>query len=199
VGNLTFDQPGADPDRLTVSASGRCAAVALLGTNQVASIDLADVENPRLIGCSRLPEGELPYASSNEKEETVRHVNRLIEPDRISPPPTWLADMIVMPVASESEAVPMGLPSGRMALACTLPNDSGLALVDVVSHRELGRLPLHGGALKFTPIRPTAIAFAPERGLLAVSNRAGGVHLIAVRPSAETMDVASSAAPPARR
>jgi acyl-phosphate glycerol 3-phosphate acyltransferase len=195
VGNLTFDRPGDDPDRLMLSISGGCAAVALLGTNQVASIDLVDRENPRLINWSRLPEAEIPYPSSTGGDAIVQPVPWLNEPGTFSMV-RMPEDTIVMPVNSESEAVPMGLPSGRMALACTLPDGSGLALVDVVTRRELGRLPLHGGALQLTPIRPTAIAFAPERGLLAVSNRAGGVHLIAVRTAPEMMDAALS---PARR
>jgi glycerol-3-phosphate acyltransferase PlsY len=110
--------------------------------------------------------------------------------------------MIIMPVTSESEAVPVALPSGRAAIACTLPNRSGLALVDVPSRRELGRLPLHGGALKLSPIRPTGIAFTPERGLLAVANRSGGVHLIAIRLGPElepVVDVASSPTSTTRR
>jgi glycerol-3-phosphate acyltransferase PlsY len=204
VGHLTFDGPGDDPDRLMLSATGQCAAVSLLGANRVAAIDLTDVKKPRLISESRLPASEIPYPSSTDSEALVRSVPQpqSIDPATTSSLPRLPLDTIIMPVASESEAVPVSLPTGPSAIACTLPKSSGLALIDVPSRRELGRLSLHGGALRLSPIRPTGIAFTPERSLLAVANRSGGVHLIAIRlsPESETVaHVASSPALPIRR
>ncbi|MGE5756673.1 MAG: glycerol-3-phosphate 1-O-acyltransferase PlsY [Planctomycetaceae bacterium] len=177
VGHLTFDRPGDDPDRLTFSASGRRAAVSLLGSNEVAAIDLADPAKPRLLGRSRLPEAAV-----------------------LAPSPS-AGDAIAMPVAPEGEAVPVRLPSRRACLACTLPHGSALALYDLATRRPLGRLPLRGGLLRLSPTRPTGIAFAPERGLLAVANRSGGVHLIGVRlgPDSESSGVASSRSTPTPR
>ena len=175
VGHLAFHPKGDDPDRIVLSASGRCAAVSLLGSNEVAAIDLADPANPRLIGRSRLPEAAVPYASKTE------------------------GDAIVMPVASESEAVALTFPGQRPALACTLPNGSGLGVYDQGTSRSLGVLPLKGGLFRVTATRPTGLAYSPDRGLLAVANRSGGVHLIAARLGSGPVDGIATSAPSVRR
>ncbi len=163
VGRVAFDGPGDDPARLALSASGRCAAVTLLGSNQVAAIDLADPANPRIVGRSPLPESEVPYPSE--------------APD----------DRIVSPVASGSEAVWITWPGSPDpkggCLACTLPRGSGLIFYDAATRRSLGRLTLRSGAMNLGATRPTGLAFNPDRGLLAVANRSGSVHLIARKSS----------------
>src|SRR5258708_1788711 len=65
-------------------------------------------------------------------------------------------------------------------VAGPLPQESGLRLSDAGTGRALGELTLHG-PLNLGRIRPTGLAFAPERSLLAMANRTGGVHLIALR------------------
>jgi hypothetical protein len=45
-------------------------------------------------------------------------------------------------------------------------------------------LPLRGPANLGT-VRPTGLAYSPERKLLAVANRSGGIHLVAVRNSGD--------------
>ena len=161
VGRLAFDGPNDDPARLTLTTSGQCAAVALWGSNQVASIDLHDLARPVLIARSPLPELEVPYPSRSGD------------------------DAILMPVDSRSEAVwaerstVAGTPAERF-VACTLPHESGLRLYHAGTGRALGELTLHG-PLNLGRIRPTGLAFSEERGLFALANRSGGVHLIALR------------------
>lgn len=159
VARLTFDGKGDDPARLTMSAAGRCAAVTLSGSNVAAAVDLFDPERPRLIGRSPLSDSEHPYPSRAED------------------------DSIVMPVASGREAVTLSIDGVGECVACTLPQDSGLE-VSTTGRRLIGRLPLRGGVFGMSKTRPIGLAFSPERGLIAVANRSGGVHLVAIRPEA---------------
>ncbi len=161
IGRLTFDEPRDDPDRITLSASAQCATVTLLGTDQAAAVDLLDLSAPKLIGRTDLVKAEVPY------------------------PSTTVDDAVMMPVFSRSEAVwatwsaKGGVPPERL-VACTLPHGSGLRLYHVGTGRSLGELTLRG-PLNLGRIRPTGLAFAPERNLLALANRSGGVHLIEMR------------------
>ena len=122
---------------------------------------LLDLTRPKLIERSSLLKADVPYPSGT------------------------VDDAILMPVASSSEAVwatwsaQGGIPPSRL-VACTLPHESGLRLYDAGTGRALGELTLHG-PLNLGRIRPTGLAFAPERSLLALANRTGGVHLIALR------------------
>jgi acyl-phosphate glycerol 3-phosphate acyltransferase len=162
VGRTTFDKPGDDPSRITLSATGRSAAVALLGTNEVAAIDVDDPTSPRLIGRSKLMPMDVPYPSVGED------------------------DWIVMPVASEHDAVYLPLsPSGGW-VAATDTKRSGLVFYEPGSRRALGELRLHG-PMNLGSIRPTSLAIAPDRGLIAVANRSGGVHLIAIRQGGDPL------------
>jgi hypothetical protein len=80
----------------------------------------------------------------------------------------------------EREAVRIDLAgAAQWLLIQTLPRGSGLEVTG--SSRGLGthRLPLRG-AWNLGATRPTGLAYAPERGLLAVANRSGGVHLLAL-------------------
>jgi glycerol-3-phosphate acyltransferase PlsY len=182
AGRLTFDRPKDDPARLTLAASGRCAAVTLWGSNEVAAVDLNDLSRPALISRSPLPELEVPYPSHSG------------------------GDSILMPVDSRSEAVwaEYATADGATAatfVACTLPHESGVRLYHASTGRALGELTLHG-PLNLGRIRPTGLAYNADRGLLALANRTGGVHLIAIRPK---LDVAvpstglASAGPPSER
>lgn len=161
TGRLEFDGPKDDPARLTISASGLCAAVTLWGANEVAAVDLSDLARPTLAGRSPLPALEVPYPSQTE------------------------GDAILMPVDSRSEAVwaqsaPVGGQPPETFVACTLPHESGIRLYHGRSGRALGELTLHG-PLNMGRIRPTGLAYCNERQLIALANRSGGVHLIALR------------------
>ena len=81
----------------------------------------------------------------------------------------------------ELESVRLDLPGLGECVACPRPRESGLDLYDAASMRPLGRLSIRG-ALNLSPTRPTGVAMAAERGLLAVATRSGSVHLIAIRP-----------------
>ncbi|MDR3632612.1 MAG: hypothetical protein P4L84_02180 [Isosphaeraceae bacterium] len=162
AGRLTFEGTNDDPARLSLAASGRCAAVTLWGSNQVAAVDLYEPSRPKLVGRSPLPEREVPYPSRSG------------------------GDAILMPVDSRSEAVwadytPSEGAPAEAFVACTLPHESGLRLYHAATGRALGELTLHG-PLNVGRIKPTGLAFSSERGLFALATRSGGVHLIAVQP-----------------
>jgi glycerol-3-phosphate acyltransferase PlsY len=157
VGRVTFDGSVDNPVRLTLSESGRCAVVALAGSKLAASIDLGDPANPQLIGRSPMPETGCPYPS---------HAGD---------------DAILMPVASETEAVALPLSGFGECVAMTLPKGSGIGLLQINGAISLGRLTLRTGAMNLGSTRPTGIAYSRDRGLFAVANRSGGVHLVAVR------------------
>jgi hypothetical protein len=177
IGHLSFEGKGDDPARLTLSAAGRSAAVTLLGSNITAAVDLFDPARPRLIGRVPLATADHPYPSRDA-----------VAPD----------DAILMPVVSGSEAVPIQLGGLGDCLAFTLPQGSALAFERVAPSpsrprtENLGRLMLHGGALGLGSTRPTGLAFSPERGLIAVANRSGGVHLVAIRATVEKLAASSS-------
>jgi glycerol-3-phosphate acyltransferase PlsY len=78
------------------------------------------------------------------------------------------------------DTVPLDLPALGKCVLAARPGSSSLDLFEAATHRRLGQLPLRG-AMNLSPIRPTGIALAPGRGLLAVATRSGSVHLIAVR------------------
>lgn len=158
VGRVTFDGPKDDPSRLTLSARGQSAVVTLSGSDTAASLDLAVAGNPRLIGRSPLANLDQPY------------------------PSRAVGDVIMMPTASGREAVLLGLAGLGDCVAATLPHGSGLEFSQPARRTTLGTLTLRSGSLGFGTVRPTGLALSRERGLIAVVNRSGGVHLVAVRP-----------------
>ena len=101
-------------------------------------------------------------------------------------------DWIVMPVAGGGESVVLPLAGFGECVASTLPHGSGLEVMQVDRGRALGRLTLRAGSLGVATVRPTGLAYSPDRGLIAVANRSGGVHLVAVR--AATTSLASRSA-----
>jgi len=181
VGRLEFDEAD-DPTRLALSASGRSAAILLAKTNQTVAIDLSEPASPRLIGRTKSSGTELPYVSYS--------------PD---------ADWIMMPVASQSEAIVIespqterepatgaGIsPAGRARfLACTRHRDSVLELFQTTPFYSLGRIPLMG-PFNLGRTRPTGLAYSPPRGLLAVGTRSGTIHLIELVPHVMSKDAPS--------
>ncbi|AGA27380.1 glycerol-3-phosphate 1-O-acyltransferase PlsY [Singulisphaera acidiphila] len=161
VGRLEFDQPGDDPARIKLSARGNHAAVTLLGSNQMAAVDLANWEKPVLISRSSLQKSEAPHLSETDDDSILT----AITPDR---------DAVVIPW-------PKTVAERGGCLACILPGSTGLTLIDAATRRLLGHFPLRAGSLNLGVARPMGLAFSPERGLLAVATRSGSVHLIAVR------------------
>ncbi len=158
ISRIAFEKDGDRPTRLSVSASGASVAVGLAGTDQVAAIDLSDPSSPRLLGRSPISRAEVPYPSRSD------------------------GDSILMPVASDREVAVIPDPGGPLSghMASVEVDSSELDIRAIGSPISLGRLPLRGSA-HFAPIRPTGVACSPERGLIAVTSRSGGVHLVAIR------------------
>ncbi len=133
VGRVTFDATD-DPCRLSLSASGQCAAVLLTKTDQTLAIDLSVPESPQVIGRTKPTGSDTPYVSYS--------------PD---------SDWIMMPVASQSEGIAIRAPHSRQQresaetelgpihhvdyLVCTRHRDSVLELFQTEPRQSLGRLP----------------------------------------------------------
>ncbi len=174
-----------DPARLTLSASGRFAAVLLAKTYQTVGFDVSVPENPHLVGRTKPSSAEVPYVSQS--------------PD---------SDWIMMPVASPSEAIAIPSPIKRpdqvaMTTTDSIPSpdyvicarhrESVVELMQTAPLYPLGRLPLTG-PLNMGKTRPTGLAYSPERGLLAVSTRSGSIHLLELAcAGAETPNQTSAA------
>ncbi len=171
VSRVAFEGPKDDPERLVLLPGGR-AAVSLRGPEQVARLDLADPAAPRLVDRLDVPapgspdalavagDGSLlvgdPEASAYWRLEGERFVRVDVD--------GGVGDLV------EADGL----------ILSTLPRGSGLAVHKADGHARLGKLPIRGAA-NLATTRPLGIAHSPERGLIAVSNRAGGsVHLIAV-------------------
>jgi acyl-phosphate glycerol 3-phosphate acyltransferase len=172
VGRITFDAVD-DPCRLSLSASGHFAAVLLTKTGQTLAIDLSTPQSPKLIGRTKSTGSDTPYVS--------------YAPD---------SDWIMMPVASQSEGIAIRAPFiGRQPkggseldpihhvdyLVCTRHRDSVLELFQTTPTQSLGRLPLKG-PLNLSRTRPTGLAYARERALLAVATRSGTIHIVKMIP-----------------
>jgi glycerol-3-phosphate acyltransferase PlsY len=171
IGRVTFDGSDDDPCRLTLSSSGQCVVVTLSGSNMSAAVDLADPREPCMIGRARLASADAPYASRSESDD----------------------DWIIMPSASGREAVALKCGSLGDCVAVTLPRDSAIELHQVSPRRALGKLRLRGGATGLGMTRPTGLAYSHERNLLAVANRSGGVHLVAIRARQKAVAAGTSA------
>lgn len=161
ISRLEFDRPNDDPVRITLSAKGTAAAVSLLGSDQMASIDLSDPAKPALLSRADMSKSEAPHLSQGGSDSILT----AITPDR---------DAIVIPW-------PKQVSDRGGCLACILPHSEGLTLIDAATRRLLGQFPLRAGSLNLGVARPMGLAFSPERGLIAVATRSGSVHLITVR------------------
>jgi glycerol-3-phosphate acyltransferase PlsY len=174
VGRVEFDRHGDDPERLALSATGRWAIVGLRGSNQSATIDLSDPARPRVVG--RADRGTTEGPSPLVVE----------------------GDNFASPVSRGGDAIQLELPEVGSCVAYTRTQVSGLELYEAASRRPLGRLRLRG-ALNMSPTRPTGVAYAAGRSLIAVATRSGSVHLIAVRPGPDQPGVAATEAGVRRR
>jgi glycerol-3-phosphate acyltransferase PlsY len=168
LGRVNLDA-AQDPARLALSASGRFAAVLLAKTNHTVAIDLSVPAAPSVIGTTKPSAGDVPYVSYSED-----------------------ADWILMPVASQSEAVAIRAPDDEsftssslaaapvrsaLYLACARHHDSVLELFQTTPLHSLGRLPIMG-PFNLGRTRPTGLAYSSERGLLAVATRTGNIHMV---------------------
>ena len=166
IGRVTFDDRRDDPSRLTLSATGRCAAVTLQGSDKSVAIDLGDPGQPRLIGRSEFAVIDHPYPSRSQD------------------------DLIVMPTGTDRESLVISFGNEGDGVVSTLPRGSGLEFFGNDQHQSLGRLTLHAGALNLGTTRPIGLAYSGDRGLIAVANRSGGVHLVAIRRTVEQVAAA---------
>jgi glycerol-3-phosphate acyltransferase PlsY len=170
LSRVEFD-PRDDPARMALSASGRCAAVLLAKTNQTVAFDLSTPDVPRLVGRTKPSGAEVPYVSTSAD-----------------------FDWIMMPAASPSDAIAIESPQRSSEtkagatdgiprpdyVVCTRHRDSVVEVMQNSPLYPLGRLPLTG-PINIGRTRPTGLAYAPERGLVAVSTRSGSIHLIELR------------------
>ncbi|WP_169980576.1 glycerol-3-phosphate 1-O-acyltransferase PlsY [Tautonia rosea] len=171
VAQLEFLESDDDPERIILSDTGRFAAVVLARSQTIACVDLSDPSAPVVTGRVPLAAREVPYLSATPLD----------------------GDEILMPVDSNRDSLLIPEPPGTEGplLVTTLPFGSALELVHGRNRRAVGQLPLRG-PLNFGTIIPIGLAYSPDRGLLAISDRSGGVRLVAFR-ELETAALASSA------
>ena len=86
-----------------------------------------------------------------------------------------------MPAADGREALLLNLGDAGAYVAAILPRGSGIEFLPPDRGDRLGLLQLHAGSFGLGSTRPTSLAYSHTRQLLAVSNRNGGVHLVAVQ------------------
>ncbi|WP_152053250.1 glycerol-3-phosphate 1-O-acyltransferase PlsY [Tautonia marina] len=173
VAQLEFLEPNDDPERIILSDSGRFAAVVLGQSQTIACVDLSDSTAPVITGRVPLATREVPYLSATPIDD----------------------DEILMPVASNRDTLLIPEPPGTDGplLVTTLPYGSALELVHGRHRRAVGQLPLKG-PLNFGTIIPIGLAYSADRGLLAISDRSGGVRLVSFRD--QQADSLASAANP---
>ena len=160
VSRVEFEKPGDAPRRISVSANEEAVAVSLGGTDEVAAIDLSDRSRLRVIGRSPLPSRARPYPSISG------------------------TDWILMPVAANPEAAVFaaspGAPPLLEFLVTASPDDPAIEIGKIADAEPIGRLAPRGSG-NLGEIRPTGLACSAEQGLIAVTSRSGGVHLVAAR------------------
>jgi glycerol-3-phosphate acyltransferase PlsY len=167
LGRVTFDASD-DPERLTVSASSRYAAVLLAKSQRMVAVDVSDPASPRLIGKTARVTAGAPYFSASED-----------------------SDWIMMPAGSESDTIaieaPATDPQGRGSrighpdyVVTTRENESALEFLQTKPQHEVGRFPLFG-PFNLGRTRPTGLAYSPERHLIAVATRTGSIHVVELR------------------
>lgn len=171
VAELVFEGPDDDPDRLLLDTSECLAAVSLLGSQQVAWIDLTLPDQPRVLGRTPLgdPAARRPIGAASRN--------------------------LALPGGPEVETVLASLPIADRGAArngdCILRtrlDESCLEVVNTATQLPIGRLALHGPANLGT-VRPTGVAYAPETDLLAIADRSGGIHLVAIEPKPEQLAI----------
>jgi glycerol-3-phosphate acyltransferase PlsY len=164
-----------EPGRIHLAESGKAAVVAIHALGKSVAVDLTVIGEPRALKELPLPSRELGYLSSDGD------------------------DRIVMPVASPTETIALDFNGGPSLLAGTCPRDSAIEAVLTRDGGEfsLGRLRLRG-PLNLGEVKPTGLAWSPERRLLAVAAKSGAVHLLALTEKTPLM-VQSTAPGSSRR
>jgi glycerol-3-phosphate acyltransferase PlsY len=166
-GRVTFDASD-DPERLTVSASARYAAVLLAKSKRTVAVDASDPTAPRVIGRTPAASAEAPYVSASED-----------------------ADWIMMPAGSDGDTIAIEAPgTASRAHGSRTPhpdyvvtsheNDSSLEIFRTRPQHEVGRFPLLG-PFNLGRTRPTGLAYSPDRNLIAVATRTGSIHVVELR------------------
>lgn len=171
------------------------AVVSLRGSNQLAWVEIKDLDHLQLVARSTLPgegvPGAIAYGPPSSIFVTDVRASKIwsIEPPgRIAedePAPAWHS--AEPKLAAEGMAVgelclDQVDTNGRGMLLGTLPDDSALVVLD----RESGShttVPL-AGALGFGTVIPMAVAMSNSLGstTVAVTDRSGGVHLARLLP-----------------
>lgn len=171
LGRVNFDASD-DPERVTLSASSRYAAVLLAKSKRSAAVDFSDPTAPRLIGST-------PAALSG-----TPHVSRSEDADWIMMPAGSEGNTIVLesPHAASTTAGESGPSQGPHPdyLVTTRENESALEILQVKPEHEVGRFPLLG-PFNLGRTRPTGLAYSPERGIIAVATRTGSIHVVEMR------------------
>ena len=159
VAEVPLEGETCDPERIVLSESGRFAAVATRRPIEVLGFDLSDPARPSMTGRTPLAAETVPYLTRTEGD-----------------------DAILMPgdPALQAVVVPKIESLGAPILVVSDPDRSRLEMIHGDERRSLGRLPLRG-PLNLGAIRPTGLDYCAERALIAVSDRSGGVRLIALR------------------
>lgn len=172
---VDFNIKGDDPDRLTLSSTGARAVVTLRGTDQIAAIDLSDPDRPEAVG-------RVPWNAAERSFPSLTERDWLLMPPAPDREAAWVCQVEgALPRVIPTENGPMAVVPRRSYLIETVPDGSGLEVAQAASRKRVGLLPIRGSA-NLGGIRPSGLAYSPERGLLAVANRQGGsVHLIAIR------------------
>jgi glycerol-3-phosphate acyltransferase PlsY len=164
LGRISFDATD-DPERLTVSASSRYAAVLLAKTRRTVAVDLSEPTSPRVIGKTTPVLAGAPYVSASED-----------------------ADWIMMPTGSDGDTIPLEAPGTGHDdhvphpdyLVTSNETDSALEFFQTKPQHEVGRFPLFG-PFNLGRTRPTGLAYSPERHLIAVATRTGSIHVVEMR------------------
>jgi acyl-phosphate glycerol 3-phosphate acyltransferase len=191
VSRTEFADAEDNPEKVVSSLSGSHAAVVMGGSKKVVGLDLIDPETPRLTGRVSLAPAEVPYPSVSDYDFLFMPVDSDRESIAITPPPGDGGTVLVGGIFRHT----------YQYLLSTVPDGSALEFFQSAKNwRPLGRMPLRGVANLGT-VRPTGLAYDAGRGLVAVANRSGGVHLIALRSNDVGMSraVASADDGPERR
>jgi len=186
---------GFYPDDLAITPDGRHALVLTSGRAEgdrhqprpaLAVIELgADSSAHRLAGRVELDNGEADpdrlalSASGRRAIVGMLQKDLAVTVDLADPAQPMIVDRSNQ--GMKTDAVRLDLPMLGECVAWSRPLESGLDFYEAASMRPLGRLCLRG-ALNLSPTRPTGVAQAAGRGLVAVATRSGSVHLIAIRP-----------------
>lgn len=197
-GQVDFDRPGDDPERVAIAVTEQTgvenpplrAAVSLHGSDEIAWIEVDAARTPRIVSRTRLPGGGVPGSITFDGRDliacdtTTGSVKRLrfgaVE-DRVTTPidstQVAVSDLVRlhMQVVGSAATGPwtFGLTSGSSSVVVQGPDGT-----------FLGSLPLTG-SLGLGKVIPMGLAAAStvERAWIAVADRSGGVHLIAMRPA----------------